>query len=87
MLKRGPHIIRISTLVINPRLLVISHHINLIIRLIPPMVRILQDRTNGGRFMLNQDGVQVQVLIGDVAFLLILSYLSSPRWSYRMYPS
>ena len=51
------------------------------------MVRILQDRTNGGRVILNQDGVWVRVLIEDLLCLLTLNYLFSPRWSYRMCPN
>ena len=85
LLKWGLHIIRFSTLVINPLTLVINNCIKPIIRFTPPMVRIIRDRTNGGKVMLNQGGVQVKVLIEGLVCLLILSYLSLPRWNFRMY--
>ena len=63
LLTQGRHIIRVHTLVIKPRTLVASNQIRLDIQYIPPMVRILLERTPGGKDILNQRGVQVLLLV------------------------
>ena len=68
LLIRGRHLIRARTLVTKPHTMVTSNQISLVIRTMPPTVRILRDRTHGGRDMHTHRGTQVPDLILGLAW-------------------
>jgi len=87
LLIRGKHLIRARTLVIKPHTMVTRIQISLAIRIMPLTVRILRDRTHGGRDIHNHRGAWVPDLILGLAWELTLHCRSWLPWICRTFQS